>query len=153
MATSGVTIEGIRGLINRLNFVADSIIDRRILEEIGTFLKFRITSRTQQGLDGDGVPFKPYSAAYARAREKAGYQSDFVDLTRTGSMFASLTYDVDPNVVTVYFMPGTDKKGVENPAKAFFLQQDRDFFGMSDDDIREIYDIYRSRIRRAIRRG
>ena len=81
------------------------IIDRRVLKRLEPIGKvFRkaveaekegIKKRTQQGVDVDGGSFEPYSTknpndSWKSVREKAGLQTDFVDLTYSGGMFKAL---------------------------------------------------------------
>lgn len=144
MATNDIRFVGAERLSRTIDRLRRNITSRQILGEIGQFIRLRVTNRTQQeGVDIYGRPFEPYSPRYAFWRQQAGYQTDFVDLTVTGGMFNSLTYEATENQVRVFFMPGkTRGSKVENPAKAFYLQQDREFFGMSDQDVQEIMDMY-----------
>jgi hypothetical protein len=43
------------------------------------------------GIQDNLLPFAPYSPSYAKERASRGYQIGFVDYTRTGQMFASVT--------------------------------------------------------------
>jgi len=44
----------------------------------------------QTGINSDGQKFAPYVPAYVKTRKKGGYQVEFVDLTRTGRLFAGI---------------------------------------------------------------
>jgi hypothetical protein len=39
-------------------------------------------------------PFTPYNPQYAKNRQRAGYQSDYVDFTRTGRLWANIAPQV-----------------------------------------------------------
>lgn len=55
-------------------------------------LKQRIQGR---GLNSEGSRFKPYTKEYAKyGRQEKGYQSNYVDFTRTGRLFASIVAKV-----------------------------------------------------------
>ena len=113
-----------------------------VLEDIGAYLVQSIKRRTQERHeDIDGRAFKAYSSGHAFFRQQVGYGQE-VDLTLTGSMFASLTHTVFADRVKIFFMPGSDKSGMSNPAKAFYLQDDRQFFGYTDDDVDRIMHLY-----------
>ena len=65
-------------------------------------------------------------------------------------MFNSLTHQAFSDQVKVFFMSGTDKHGVSNPAKAFYLQDKRKFFGYTNDDVTAIMNLYNLNIGEAI---
>lgn len=49
--------------------------------------KLRIQTK---GQNSENQPFSPYVPAYAKQRQKAGYQVGYVDFTRTGRMWAAV---------------------------------------------------------------
>lgn len=106
--------------------------------QIGAFINLQIKARTSKGVDMDEQKFPPYSPRYAARRRKAGHPVQNVNLFFTGSMFSSLTYHAESSQVTSFFMPTVDKYGGRNPQKAFFNDQLRPFFGLTDDDVTEI---------------
>lgn len=120
------------------------------MTEIGLFAMTRIKSRTVEGEDVDGTPFKPYSPKYAMFRQEHGHPTNKVNLTFTGSMLSSMTFDPDADKVTLYFLNTTDEHGGRNPLKAFFLNQERRFFALSRKDIEDIVDIVERYYRRLI---
>lgn len=69
------------GQIKSVSFVD---IDR--MYDAGVYLAVQLENRTQGGRDEAGNKFRPYTAAYARAKNVA---RTAVDLTRSGEMFAS----------------------------------------------------------------
>ena len=82
-----------------LNFIND--IRRRISEiqtnrgkEVKKFvvdLKALIQLRIQRSGKGyNNEQYSPYSDGYVKARKKAGYQTSFVDITRSGQMWGSV---------------------------------------------------------------
>ncbi|KKM85177.1 hypothetical protein LCGC14_1291740, partial [marine sediment metagenome] len=92
-----VRVIGLRELAIKLNGMADAVAgNRRLMGEIGLFIRTEILTRTADGKDVDGDPFEPYSAPYAKWREKEGWPTADVDLFFTGSMLSALTYDETP---------------------------------------------------------
>lgn len=59
----------------------------RIAFDQVALLKLRIQ---QTGTDSTGSAFVPYTPGYEKQRKKAGFQTEYVDLTRSGSLFASI---------------------------------------------------------------
>jgi hypothetical protein len=152
MPTDGrIELKGAEKLLSVLNRIRVGIEDDSVLREIGEYLVFSIKNRTEEGKDINQKRFTPYSPAYRFFRSKKGLPTNIVDLTLTGSMLNSLTYDVGHDKVKVFFMPGTDKSGASNPAKAFYLQQDREFFGYTDKDAEKILELYNINIGNAVR--
>lgn len=149
----------------RLRFgrLIDVFTKRSSLEEVGNYVIFRIKERTLEGKDVKGIPFAPYSPKYKMWRKKWGYETDKVDLTLTGGMLNAMTYEVSSlkKQVRVYFMPGTSRKArgqtkkssVQHSAKAYYLQQKRKFFALSNKDEEKIRRIYEDSIREAWGRG
>jgi hypothetical protein len=106
--------------------------------EIGMFLMTRIKTRTAAGVDVNGSEFKPYSAPYAFFRQQKGRPIDKVDLFFTGSMLSSMTYTATADQTRIFFSPTQDRSGMSNPSKAFWLNQKREFFGISEEDRKQI---------------
>ncbi len=46
------------------------------------------------GQNFDEVLFSPYTAQYAKNRQKAGYQTEYVDFTRSGNLWANVRPEV-----------------------------------------------------------
>lgn len=136
-----VELIGIRGLQSKLKRLRDTPFARPMLSEIGMFAMHRIKKRTLKGDDVNDISFKPYSVMYAKERAKAAFPVRPVDLTRSGSMLSAMTYDTNMNSVDIFFMNTTDPSGARNPAKAFFLQKDREFFALSGKDFKGILQI------------
>ena len=49
--------------------------------------------------DGGTIEPYPYSAKYAKQREKEGLQTDFIDLKRTGKYYKNMTATIDGTVL------------------------------------------------------
>jgi hypothetical protein len=65
----------------------------RIVQDLSTLIKFRIQGT---GQNAEGVQFEDYTPEYAiYGRQRQGYQSEYVDFTRTGRLWAS----VQPQVI------------------------------------------------------
>ena len=145
-----VVIQGEERLRRRFERLLRGISAGEVLNDIGLYLTMSIKRRTQEDhLDISGRAFKPYTPKYALWRTKRGYGTN-VDLTRTGSLMNSLTHEAYSDRVKIFFMPGTDKSGMSNPAKAFYLQDQRKFFGYTNEDVTKIMEIYQVNIRRSM---
>lgn len=151
MAEQSVRIRGLDELNKKLRRVRRFLENKSIWREIGTYLVASIKDRTSKGKDVDEKDFIPYSPGHLRTRSKKGLPTNTVDLFFTGSMMASMNYDASAEEVRIFFKPGTDKTGSSNPEKAFFLQQDREFFGISDEDVKEVMEIVEQELIRSLR--
>lgn len=146
-----IDIKGLKRTSKKLEKTEGALVDgKRAFGEIGLFLTASIEARTMQGKDVDGDDFKPYSPGYAKFRAGAGHPVNKVNLFFSGLMFNALTHDAGNMQVRIYFMPTTDKHNVSSPAKAYFLDEDRHFFGMSKKDKETIVKIYADHIREAM---
>jgi len=144
---STIELTGLKGLTRKITALRDAPFRDMMLGDIGMYAMTRIKRRTLKGEDVHGLDFTPYSKGYAVERGKRDFPVKPVDLTRTGSMLSAMTYDTNRDSVDIFFMntqgpeaPGYKNKE-RNPAKAFFLHQDREFFELSQDDIKGIKDI------------
>jgi hypothetical protein len=143
-----IQIVGFEKAQKRLASVGRSLYSREMLNELGQFGMTAIKTRTVQGRDVDGKPFKPYSEGYRLFRIKKGRPVNKVNLTFTGSMLGSMTYDIGKNFVRIYFLnTSSDVSEVKNSQKAFFLNQDRNFFALSEQDKKRMSAIVRRFIR------
>ena len=147
-----IVIIGLRQLIRRFRYLAHNIEDVRVMREVGLFLISQIQIRTAEGKDVDGQDFMPYSPQYRLFRESHGHVGSKVNLFYTGSMMSSMTFTPGKDRVTLFFANTTDPSGARNPLKAYFLNQDRRFFAINDEDragVLRIIDRYiRSNLRR-----
>lgn len=139
-----VQILGLDRLRRRINLIREAIVDDKVLHKMGQYQSLAIKTRTLSGEDIHGQVFEPYSDQYAFFREQQGLPTELVDLFFTGSMLNSLTHEVlsGENAVKIFFQPGVDPQGVSNPAKAFYLQEDREFFGFANEDEDKLFKIY-----------
>lgn len=127
-----VEIKGVPALIKQLGKLEGPLFSENFKKEVALFVIAQIQTRTSEGKEVDGSTFKPYSPGYAKFRKKAGHQIDIVNLFFSGSMMSAMTFDSpEDDTVRIFFQSTTDRKGMSNAAKAFFLQEDRDFFGVS----------------------
>jgi hypothetical protein len=132
--------------------VPTGIFSKMLMTEIGLYIMTRIKVRTAKGVDAKGKPFKPYSAGYKLFREKHQHPSNIVNLTFTGSMLNSMTFDADNMKVDVFFQNTQSAPGAARDSeKAFYLQKDRRFFALSVEDTKQIESIIRKEIRRILR--
>ena len=148
----GVRVTGSEKLSRRISRAIRSIKNKAVLAEIGTYLQGAIKFRTQdEHTDIFGRKFKDYSHGYKMFRQRKGYGTE-VDLTLTGGMFAALRYTATDDYVRVFFGAGSSRgTDTQHPAKAFYLQEERKFFGISDEDVREILRLYQVNIGGALR--
>ena len=136
-----IKLTGLKGIIKKAKALEDTIFAKMMMGDIGMFAMGRIKKRTIAGEDVDGIDFKPYNPMYANERVKAGYKKSPVDLTRTGAMLSAMTYDESKRSVNIFFMNTADENNVRNPAKAFWNNEDREFFALSDSDVKGIMKI------------
>lgn len=135
----------ISGLIEIRQFLFRFGIDLQrlpeLMEEIAQFSMTQIKKRTLAGKDADNHLFEPYSDKYALFRREKGRPTGKVDLFFSGSMLGAMTSDVDSREIRIYFMNTSDSKNSRNSLKAFFLNQRRNFFALSENDVRGIIEI------------
>lgn len=65
--------------------------------EFKALIQLRIQDR---GYNFQERPFSPYTPAYAKNRQKSGYQAEYVDFTRTGRLWANVRPEVIENTET-----------------------------------------------------
>lgn len=118
---------------------------RQAIEDATT----EIVVRTKSGKDVNGSSFIPYSPSYAKVRAKLGRNTSPVDLTLTGHMLASLTLtfeESDTKLTGIYKSNDTRvvmPNGGDSPTaaeKVQYNQGTRPFFGLSDEQVKEIKD-------------
>lgn len=122
-----------------------------LLENIAQYAIFRIKKRTSAGEDVDGRDFIPYSDKYSLIRQEYGRPTNKVDLFFTGSMMGAITSDISDEQVVLYFMNTSDSSNTRNPLKAFFLNESRHFFALSEEDIKRIEDIVNKFVKNSLR--
>lgn len=147
-----VTIIGIADVRRKLGYIRHDLANKKMMAEIGLFLTAKIETRTASGKDVDGDAFNDYSPAYRLIREKSGRSGSKVNLFWSGSLMSSLTFEETNDTVRLFFQSTSDAEGMENPAKAFFLNEDRRFFGISEEDRQGVLKIIRAYLRRSIGR-
>jgi len=147
-----VVIQGEEKLIRTIDGLIEGIRAKGVLGEIGAYLVHSITRRTQEDhKDVSGKLFLPYVPEYSFFRELTGYGTK-VDLTVTGGMFAALTHEIFTDRVKVFFGPGFSRgSDVQHAAKAFYLQDKREFFGITAEDVSEVMRLYQINIEGAFR--
>lgn len=145
MAEEVIEIKGLNSLLRRLSRLSSDLFGKDIMSEVGLYIIAKIEERTASGVAVTGMPFKPYSPGYSLFKEKRGYPN-IVNLFLTGSMLSSMTFEASEDQVSIYFLPTEDRKGVSNPAKAFWLNQDRHFFAISADERSYIVNLLRGHI-------
>lgn len=126
--------------------------EKALLTEIGEYAMFRIKARTAEGKDVDGQAFEEYSPGHRRTRERLGHPVDKVNLFMTGSMMAAMNFTTDSNSVELFFLNTTDDSGSRNPEKAFWLNENRNFFSLSEEDVSGIVNMINQYYRKEVRR-
>jgi len=146
-----VYIKGLVKIGKRLMNIANDVFTQSLKDEIGMFVIFSVQQRMDAGVDAHGKNFKPYSKRYARHREKTGRQTSPVNLTYHGSMRSAMTYETDGDKIRTFFQDTEDQSGLSNAAKAYFLNQDRNFFALSKQDRKNIVEIVKDQIKTVVR--
>lgn len=142
MVTRPVNIEGIAPIAALIDALSKKLINTsRLMGEISTYAMFRIKSRTLTGKSVSGRDFEPYTEKYAMFRIEHGRPARRVDLFFSGSMLSAMDYEVSANTATLFFQNTSDQNNVRNPLKAFWNDERRNFFALSDEDISNIQDI------------
>jgi hypothetical protein len=148
-----VTIIGVRQVLDRLRRLrrVPNEDAKKMMAEVAEFVIFKILDRTSRGVDVNETAFKPYSPRYALFRHKKGLPTDKVDLTVTGMMLSSITYESNNRKARIFFQNITDRSDTPIPMKAYFLNEDREFFAINDEDKERALAIVERYIRRASR--
>ncbi len=96
----GVTV---RRTFADLGKLADQVVDRALMREVGLLARERIIRRTVSGRDDKGQPFQAYSPGY-RERKAKEIGGGNVNLQVSGAMLNALTIvDVTDRSVTLGF--------------------------------------------------
>lgn len=145
-----VEIKNLDLINSSLKKLSGKINDKEIKNKIANFFLTTIKERTLKGYDVSGEAFEEYSPRYSLFRQKKGLPTYLVDLFFTGSMMASMTYEVNEASIRLFFQPTKDRKGVFNSLKAYWLNQKREFFSLSNDDISNAVNLYEKYIKEVI---
>jgi len=102
-------------LLNRIRQIKANLINDRESEALRiafdqlALTKLRIQTK---GQNSNEQPFAPYVPEYAKNRQKAGYQTGYVDFTRTGRMFAAVRPRVESSTVfsATVIIEGSDQR-------------------------------------------
>lgn len=124
-----VGVEGLGQLRAFLGEIRDNLVNSETLDAMAEAARRGVLERTGAGRDVHGAPFKPYSKAYGKARQKRGLSGRRVDLKRTGKMLGDIVAGAsgEKGQAAVSFSHG------ESALKAGFHQRGkvvRDFFGV-----------------------
>ena len=148
-----VKVVGVEKLRRKFTHVARELVGTEVLNELGNYLTASIEMRTLAGKEIEGEAFVPYTARYRLFRQRTGHPTT-PDLHYSGAMLNALTYNVQGSKeqVKVFFMEGkTSSDDIGAPAKAFYLQDKRPFFGASLADIEKLNEIYQDYVRGLLR--
>jgi len=110
-----------------------SLINRMPSEvaELQETLIARIQTRTGEGVDYNGVPFKKYSDSYLKRRLANG-RNKAVNLQWHNQMLRAITAKNIKGGFRIYFMNSTENK------KAKYNQETRKFFGLDKKQKEEV---------------
>ena len=89
------------------------------LNRVSAYGVKQITEKTQKGQKPDGGTFEPYAKSTRKSRSEKGRQVTFVDLTDTGQMFRSLTWNAKGKKSELFF-----RRQAENRKASY-----HDYFG------------------------
>ena len=135
-----LVLDGIHGIMAKIVALEKSDFTGAMFEEIAQYIMLRIKDRTLDGKDVQGSSFDDYSPAYAEFRKQAGYNTK-PDLTFSGHMLSAMTSSTSKTEAKIFFMDTQDTSGASAPDKAFWNNEDREFFGLSKADEKAIMDI------------
>jgi len=93
---------------------------KQSLARVSQFGIKQITEKTQKGQKPDGGTFEPYAKSTRKSRSEKGRQVTFVDLTDTGQMFRSLTWNAKGKKSELFF-----RRQAENRKASY-----HDYFGI-----------------------
>jgi len=124
-----------------LDNLSDVFDTTGLMGDIGTYLVQAILNRTAKGIDYEGQEFMPYTPSYARFRELSGRQTHPVNLYFSGHMLSAMTYEADPSRVKIFFMDTVGPDNMSAPAKAYYNDELREFFSISEEERNKILDI------------
>lgn len=132
-----------------------AVIDEGALIRAAEMVKEGILKRTGSGLDAAGRPFKPYTKAYKKRREKAGRQTDAVDLEFTGRMLKDVVCVVRGAQAEVTFSASESRvkaAGAEGIAGRRNRTK-REFFALSSSDKDAVAGLFSEQIDRVLTSG
>lgn len=86
-------IERLEQRIERL-FQSRQTEGLRIANDMLALVQDRVQS---SGVDYEGSKFAPYTTQYVKNRRKAGYQTNYVDFTRTGQLWGNIAPELTSN--------------------------------------------------------
>ncbi len=130
-------VNGLQRLVNTLQTLEDESFTSVLLGNVALRMIVEIKKRTAKGIEAQGLPMAPYSRPYALFRKSKGRPINKVNLNFHGSMLSAMTHTATKERAVIFFQNTTSKDArgkpakVSNPAKAFFLNEDRYFFAFS----------------------
>jgi phage gpG-like protein len=124
-------------------FGVDVSKNKKVLSKIGQKILDKIRERTEENLSRFGRPFRGYSDTYKESLDfkAAGKSEGDVNLKLTGDMMGLMTViDEGKNSVTIGWNDSEDAAKAHGHIDGLFGKKSlrRDFFGLRNDEIREI---------------
>jgi hypothetical protein len=132
-------IKGLNETVRNLDLITTQTIVSRDIEKLINLARHNILNRVKnKNQDVNGKAFTPYSKAYAR---KKRVSRERVDLTLSGKMFNQLkTKAISGNEGRLFFGSARAKKlaNIHNNLGVGRSKVLREFFGLSDEDKKEL---------------
>jgi len=128
---SGIRAINVKPVLRKYRLAEKNLSTTRLMAEIGSTAIALIAKRTKTGRQVSGKPFKKYTPAYRKWKEKHGY-SGRVNLAVKGHMLAAMHSKVlSKSRALLHFIRG------EESEKANWVQdiKGRDFFGLNKKDM------------------
>jgi len=138
-------ILGLKEAINNLQKIAGNFQDQQRMHEAGLRAQRYIKKRTREGRDVDGAPFKAYSKAHKKTREKLGLPTTIVNLQMNDidGMMVSVDHTVNRSFTQVHvFIKGRRSENGKTFTNMQLMQwqhdKGREAFGLNDDEGKKI---------------
>lgn len=147
MPEYGVRIKGLRSLTKLFDVLIRDMSTVKVMSRMGNYVMHEIKDRTGKGVDVTGSPFDEYSAGHSKIRAMKGLPTSIVDLFFHGTMMNAMSVDASDDEVRIFFLPtaGKNARGrpanIKSPEKAYYLNEQREFFALSAQDQKEIAEI------------
>lgn len=142
-----VRVTGLKPLTKIFAALVQGMSTKKVMSRIGNFAMTEIKQRTSEGMDVNYDSFEDYTAGHRKTRAAKGLPVHIVDLFFYGTMMNAITFEAGEDQVRLFFQPtvGKTAKGrpasIKSPEKAYYLNEQREFFALSDKDMDEMRDI------------
>ncbi len=93
-------------------------------------------------------PFSPYTPAYGRNRKKAGYQTEYVDFTRTGNLWANVRPEVVESTETMSVVEITARDSSNQAKLQGAVKKRGNIILLSSKEVDLLFQLNEERVRR-----